>query len=272
MGLIAWYKRYPSAALNGMMELTLEERGAYNTVLDLMYARDGDLPDDDRFVAGWLRVDVRVWRRIKATLIARGKLAVEDGVLRNETADRVIHEALSRVGSAREAGLASAASKARKSRAADSKNSDLGSTAEQTGVPTPVPTSQSQSQKEEILPSGNIRATRDAKPKRRMKSPPVLAERPDTVDPEVWRDFQIVRDKKKAPLTVTALRGIETEAAKLGWPLERALAHCVSKNWQGFEAEWITKRGNGNGNRFDTGGTGNGLLDACIEDRARDTR
>lgn len=87
MGQIKWYKRDPSAALNGMMELDLQERGAYNTVLDLIYSRDGNLPDDDRFIAGWLRVDVRVWKRIKSTLIDRGKLFIQDGKIRNERAD-----------------------------------------------------------------------------------------------------------------------------------------------------------------------------------------
>jgi len=35
-----WYKRDPNAALEGMAVLTLEERGAYNTVLDLIYTHD----------------------------------------------------------------------------------------------------------------------------------------------------------------------------------------------------------------------------------------
>jgi uncharacterized protein YdaU (DUF1376 family) len=97
MGQIKWYKRDPEAALNGMMALTLEERGAYNTVLDLLYARDGNLPDDDHFIAGWCRVDVRVWRRIKARLVDLGKLQVEAGNLVNSRATAVILTALGRV-------------------------------------------------------------------------------------------------------------------------------------------------------------------------------
>ena len=41
MGVVKWYKRDPNAALTGMASLTLEERGAYNTILDLIYAHDG---------------------------------------------------------------------------------------------------------------------------------------------------------------------------------------------------------------------------------------
>lgn len=149
MGQLKWYKRDPSAALNGMMELSLEERGAYNTVLDLIYSRDGNLPDDDRFIAGWLMVDVRVWKRIKKTLFDRKKLFSEAGLIRNSRADVEVLAALSRVGSAREAGLISAASKAAKSNDEVGKNNSLTSTDVPTGVPTTVPTNHNHNHKEE---------------------------------------------------------------------------------------------------------------------------
>jgi len=103
MGRIRWYKRDPDAALAGMMILTLEERGAYNTILDLIYSHGGELCDDQRFIAGWLRCDVRVWKRIRARLIDLKKLYLQDGVLRNSRADAEVDEALSRVLSARHA-------------------------------------------------------------------------------------------------------------------------------------------------------------------------
>lgn len=149
MGQIKWYKRDPDAALNGMMELNLEERGAYNTVLDLIYTRDGNLADDDRFIAGWLRVDVRVWKRIKNRLIDLGKLRAEEGMLRNSRADVEVLNALSRVGSARDAGLASARSKAVKSSAGKKKNKHLASTDVETGASTGVSTNHNHNQKEE---------------------------------------------------------------------------------------------------------------------------
>ncbi len=128
MGQIKWYKRDPSAALGGMMGLTLDERGAYNTVLDLIYSRDGNLPDDDRFLAGWMSVDVRVWRRLKQRLIDLGKLYIEDGLIHNDKADAVVLEALARVGSARDAGLSSGRTRAIKSGNSSAKNSNLGRT------------------------------------------------------------------------------------------------------------------------------------------------
>jgi uncharacterized protein YdaU (DUF1376 family) len=63
--------------------LTLEER-AYITVCALIYSTANRLADDDRYLAGACCVDLRVWRRIKRRLIDVGKIAIEDGFIRNK--------------------------------------------------------------------------------------------------------------------------------------------------------------------------------------------
>jgi uncharacterized protein YdaU (DUF1376 family) len=134
--LLRWYKRDHNAALEGMAVLTLEERGAYTTVLDLIYAHDGSVDDHDRFIAGWLRVDVRVWRRIRSRLMELGKLYVHGGKLRNERADREVRDALDKIASSQQAGLASSAK-----RAADrSIIKGLASTTVERASQTPTPT------------------------------------------------------------------------------------------------------------------------------------
>jgi uncharacterized protein YdaU (DUF1376 family) len=97
MGRLKWYKRDANAALAGMMGLTLEERGAYNTILDLIYARDGILPDDDLEIARMVECDPRKWRLLKRRLIDRGKLFVSHGRLHNARADIEISDATSRM-------------------------------------------------------------------------------------------------------------------------------------------------------------------------------
>jgi hypothetical protein len=59
------------------------------------------------------------------------------------------------------------------------------------------------------------------------------------VNDQTWLDFQDLRKRKRAPLTATALAGIEAEARKAGWSLESALAKCIARGWQGFEADWV---------------------------------
>jgi uncharacterized protein YdaU (DUF1376 family) len=71
-----FYKRNPHTALEGMSELTLDQVGAYNLIIDLLYARDGIVPDDDVLVARLLHRDPRTWRTMKRDLLRLGKIRV----------------------------------------------------------------------------------------------------------------------------------------------------------------------------------------------------
>lgn len=72
--------------------MSLEVKGAYAIVLDLIYMRDGRLPDDARFIAGQLGCSVRKWSAIRDELIARGKLTVELGLISNFRANYLLEE------------------------------------------------------------------------------------------------------------------------------------------------------------------------------------
>lgn len=69
-----WHKRYHSDALSGFMSLTLEERGAYQTILDLLYDRGEPLADSDRMLAGYFNVSLRKARALVEILIEKDKL------------------------------------------------------------------------------------------------------------------------------------------------------------------------------------------------------
>ena len=105
MGLLKWYKRDPRAALIGMMELTLEERGAYNTILDLIYCRDGILVDNPAAIIPWLGCDLRMWKTIRKNLINKGKLYVHNGCLHNQRADEEIPDAVEKIKTKRRSAL-----------------------------------------------------------------------------------------------------------------------------------------------------------------------
>jgi hypothetical protein len=66
-----------------------------------------------------------------------------------------------------------------------------------------------------------------------------LAEKPQAVSIAVWQDFVGFREKNRAPLTPTALQGIEREAERAGMSLQEALAMCCARGWKGFNARWI---------------------------------
>ena len=120
------------------MCLTLEERGAYNTILDLIYSHANNLLDDDRFIAGWLRCDLRVWRRIKLRLIELGKIELRDGLIMNFRATSEIDEALGRAASVQELNRI----KGIKSGIARRKNNGLDEppVEPKSNTPTPTPT------------------------------------------------------------------------------------------------------------------------------------
>lgn len=89
-----WYRRFPDNFIAGTVGLTLEEKGAYSLVLDLMYVRGGPVPDEPRYIAGVCNCSVRKWNAIREKLIAIGKLHVVDGYLTNERAEKEIENAL----------------------------------------------------------------------------------------------------------------------------------------------------------------------------------
>ena len=66
---------------------------------------------------------------------------------------------------------------------------------------------------------------------------------PVNVQETTWSDFLQVRKAKKAPVTAAALSGIEREARKAGWSLEKALVECCARGWAGFKAEWVADKG-----------------------------
>lgn len=93
-----WYKRYPSNFIQGTMDLTLEERGAYSLVLDLIYDRGGPIPNDPRWLAGVCRISVRKWNAILDRLLqededGKAKLYQARGRLGNLKADFELEKA-----------------------------------------------------------------------------------------------------------------------------------------------------------------------------------
>lgn len=80
-----WHKRFHGDALNGYMGLTLEQRGAYTTLLDLMYDSDwaAGIPDRERWIAGHMNVSVRRWRGLREELLTLGKIDLFDGMISN---------------------------------------------------------------------------------------------------------------------------------------------------------------------------------------------
>lgn len=134
---LTWYPRHMERALEGMRDLKPDERGVYNTILDLIYLRSDQLVDHDQRIAVECNCGLRAYRTIKATLMEAGKLYLEtvDGVefLRNPAAREEVSTALIRLVAKANAGVSSADKRAQLSGKSNEINAD-GSTP----VATPV--------------------------------------------------------------------------------------------------------------------------------------
>lgn len=65
------------------------------------------------------------------------------------------------------------------------------------------------------------------------------------IDGQLAQDYIALRKSHRAPITKTALKGIEREANNAGLSLEQALTICCERGWRGFNAGWLhSDRGN----------------------------
>lgn len=86
---LQWYKREQRLFLSATAGWTLENKGAYSILIDLIMDQPKGLVDNDQWVAGQLGTSVRKWRKIKTYLIEQGKISVNNGIISNKKADKV---------------------------------------------------------------------------------------------------------------------------------------------------------------------------------------
>ena len=63
------------------------------------------------------------------------------------------------------------------------------------------------------------------------------------ISEDLASDFIKLRAIKKAPITKTAINGIEREAKKAGITLADAIRICCERGWAGFKADWMKNSG-----------------------------
>lgn len=96
----------PKDALDGTQMLDPWEELAYRRLLDLIYATDDGLPDDDRKLA-WMTKTGSRWKRVKAALIEMGKIAVVEGRITNARCQKTLEKTRAKIAQKSDAGKAS---------------------------------------------------------------------------------------------------------------------------------------------------------------------
>lgn len=87
---MSYVKFFPSDFLSGTAHMSLEMRGAYITVLCVMYDRLSGFPYDEQLGSTLLRVDRRVYRRVRDALIAEGKFYRDGDFIYNRRVENEI--------------------------------------------------------------------------------------------------------------------------------------------------------------------------------------
>jgi uncharacterized protein YdaU (DUF1376 family) len=89
---LPYYPMYPRDFFEGTQEMSLELKGAYIMVLNLMYTRGGPVSDEPGFLSRYVGCSVRKWKQVRDELVAMGKLHVQHGMISNSRADEVLEK------------------------------------------------------------------------------------------------------------------------------------------------------------------------------------
>ncbi len=218
---LPYYKKYPRDFIEGTVGMSLELKGAYSLILDLIYLQSGKLPDDPRYISGLLGCTIRKWNTLRKQLIEMGKIYVNGELLSNYRADNELET----------------------QRKLQDKNAESGRT----------------SNKNKDLPKTNVKLTRvnqnqnhiekdiDKSISKKKRENPLLELVPAIGD-DLARAVIDHRKKIRKPLTQYAAKLLANKFRKTEHPKDAAKM-MIANGWQGFEVGWFQKqKSNGTGN------------------------
>lgn len=84
---LPYYPMYPRDFHDGTLRMSLELKGAYIMLLNLIYTRGGPVDDEEGYLARYVGCSIRKWQKLRLELIGHGKIVVENGMIRNSRAD-----------------------------------------------------------------------------------------------------------------------------------------------------------------------------------------
>lgn len=202
--------------------LSMLEHGAYTLLLDACYDRERFPTEDEAIEWAWARTDEE---KVAVRFVLRRFFSLRDGVYVQERIEEEIaryHE--------------NASTNARIAREREEKRKAIART-----VHEPSP-------EQHEAPPNHKPITNNQEPVLKTQRKKRADDFDDLgrlialgITEAVARDFIAIRKKKHAPLTETAIIGMQREAEKAGVTLQDALVKCCSRGWQGFEASWLTE-------------------------------
>jgi uncharacterized protein YdaU (DUF1376 family) len=83
----AWYKHNPLDFLGGIVGMPPEQIGAYIVVINLIYARNGPIPNDARWLSGHMGCSPKMAKKLVESLAERGRIGISNGTIHDDRAD-----------------------------------------------------------------------------------------------------------------------------------------------------------------------------------------
>ena len=230
MAGLPYIQLYIADYLADTAHLTTVQHGAYLLLIFNYWQRGHALNNANGRLASVVRMSNEEWAQHEQTLAEFFEVNGDEWVNRRIEEDLAAVEAKST-----KASMAGKASGARRRANAKRKSNVRSTNVERTPNHTDTDTDTDTEEKNSAASASDfLRAS-----KAPAEAPTVDSLLAD-VSPQVVADFKALRNRKKAAITVTAVEGIQREAAKAGVTLERALATCCERGWTGFKADWFT--------------------------------
>lgn len=211
-----WFPFYPSDFIGATVALSCQEVSIYNWMLTLYYQL-GPFPEDRVRTYRIIRCESDEQKRT-VDYILNTRFVLLEGFWWNQRAEREREQIERRHAEASLRGKLSV--EARKSKY---------------GTAQPSPRKAIESVSKASGNASELTTTTTTYIKTKEYAPAV----PSGVSDQVWQDFLRCRRALRAPVTSTALKGIQREAVKAGISMEAALQICVERGWRGFKAEWL---------------------------------
>lgn len=219
-----YYKRHIGDYMKDAGHLSLLEHGVYTRLMDVYYTRESGIPVDQaaRLIGARSKDELAALAQVTAEFFT-----VVEGAYTQGRCNRVIGEMLDKAETNRVVGKRGGRPK-KQTTEVDSANPEITQMV-------------SENNPDETLATSHKPITnRNTGDSARKRTPPIAI--PPGVSEPVWHDFQALRKTKRAPLTATALAGMQAEADKAGIGLEQALTFCCAVGWQSFNAAWYAER------------------------------
>lgn len=83
---LPYYPMYPRDFYEGTQRMSLELKGAYVMLLNLIYTQNGPVADEDGYLARYVGCSIRKWQKLRLELIGLGKITSINGLICNSRA------------------------------------------------------------------------------------------------------------------------------------------------------------------------------------------